>query len=167
MAINEFSVNQFLFTDGISPAEITRMEGIDNLEMCGTIPGKTESQAIFKKNYEDEYGESEVLYLPNVYDAVVVAGLAAYAAQAIGEEVTPITIRDYLRRVNDPNGQKVLAGSDEGLQRAMKMLDSGFTINYEGASGNVDFDENGDVIAPIDIWCYEDGEIVDKDLENF
>ena len=92
---------------------------------------------------------------------VVVAGLAAYAAQAIGESITPITIRDYLRRVNDSDGQKVIA-DEEGLKRAMKMLDSGVTINYEGASGNVDFDGNGDVLAPIDTWCYEGGEIVYK-----
>jgi len=50
----------------------------------------------------------------------------------------------------------------EGLKRGMKMLDSGFTINYQGASGNVDFDENGDVIAPVEIWCYEGGQIVTK-----
>jgi len=160
-----FSQSKFLFTDGIRPKNVIKIEGIDNLDkVCGTIPGteQTESLKIFKESYEDEYGElSDVLYQPNVYDAVVVAGLAAYAAQAIGESITPITIRDYLRRVNDSDGQKVIA-DEEGLKRAMKMLDSGVTINYEGASGNVDFDGNGDVLAPIDTWCYEGGEIVYK-----
>jgi hypothetical protein len=43
-------------------------------------------------------------------------------------------------------------------------LQAGLPINYEGASGNVDFDDNGEVMAPIEIWCYEGGEIVSKDL---
>ncbi len=172
IAIESYSFNQFLFADAIQPKDVEdaiRIEGINNLNrVCGTSPGdeQTESLDIFKESYKEEYGELPTgLYQPNVYDAVVVAGLAAYAAQAIGKSITPLAIRDYLRRVNDPDGQKVIAGA-ENLKRALKMLDSGVTINYEGASGNVDFDENGDVIAPIDTWCYEGGEIVyQKDVQ--
>jgi len=103
------------------------------------------------------------LYQPHTYDAVVVAGLAAYAAESIGESITPLTIREYLDDVNDSAGQTVIAGI-EGLKRGMKMLDSGITINYQGTSGNIDFDENGDVITPIEIWCYEGDKIVTQKL---
>jgi len=170
IAIESYSFNQFLFADGIQPKDVEDaigIEGIDNLDrVCGTSPKAepTESLDIFKATYKKEYGEfPEVSYQSNSYDAVVLAGLAAYAAQASGEEpIKPTTIRYYLRHVNDPDGQKVIAGP-ESLKLAMKMLDSGLTINYEGASGNVDFDEkNGDVIAPIEIWCFEGGEIVHK-----
>ncbi len=123
--------------------------------MCGTAHGfdLTYLRKNFDASYEAEYGEIPKSYQPNSYDAVILAGLAAYAAQAIGEQVTPITIRKNLRRVAGPEGEKVLAGV-KGIKRAMKLLDSGLTINYEGAAGNVDFDENGEVTAPIEIWCY-------------
>jgi len=164
-AIQDDFFNKFLFVDGSKSEDIIETVGADKLEgMCGTAPSfeQTESLDIFKAGYEAEYGRVPSLpFMPNTYDAVVVSGLAAYAAQAIGKPITPFTIRDYLRRVNDPDGQKVIAGS-ENLKRAMKMLDSGVTINYKGASGNVDFDENGDVITPIEIWCYEGGQIVHK-----
>jgi len=163
-AIDEKFFNQFFFVDGTRSDDI--IKAVPELNgMCGTAHGweETESREIFKATYKEEYGEfPEVSYQSNSYDAVIIAGLAAYAVQAIGESITPIAIREYLRRVNDPEGQKVIAGS-ENLKRAMKMLDSGVTINYEGASGNVDFDENGEVIAPIEIWCYEGGEIVHKE----
>ncbi|HDN27076.1 MAG TPA: hypothetical protein ENG03_08285 [Thioploca sp.] len=166
-AVENNFFDKFLFVDGTKSKKIVEIVGATALEgMCGTAPGvdkETDSWREFEKSYRDEYRKSpEELYQPHAYDAVVVAGLAAYAAEAIGETITPITIREYLRRVNDTkDGQTVTAGP-EGLKRGMKMLDSGFTINYQGASGNVDFDENGDVIAPVEIWCYEGGQIVTK-----
>lgn len=33
-------------------------------------------------------------------------------------------------------------------------------LNYEGAAGAVDFDEHGDVITPVDVWQYQNGEPV-------
>ena len=164
-AIDYNLFNQFLFVHGTKGQDIVDTVGHENLEgMCGTAPGgkETDSTELFIESYKREYDDEPTnLYQRHVYDAVVVTGLAAYAAQAIGEEVTPIIIRDYLRRVNDPEVPKVIAGP-EGLKRAMKMLDSGLKINYEGASGNVDFDENGDVLTSIEIWCYEGGKIVHK-----
>jgi len=57
-----------------------------------------------------------------------------------------------------------LPGSPVDLKRAFELLQAGKPINYEGASGNVDFDDKGEVMAPIEIWCYEGGEIVSKEL---
>jgi branched-chain amino acid transport system substrate-binding protein len=39
------------------------------------------------------------------------------------------------------------------------LIAEGKDVNYEGAAGSVDFDENGDVIGPIEIWKVEGGEI--------
>ncbi len=160
--------HDFIFVGGSKSRKIVEtIKPNGSLEgMCGTAPGvdySKESYKTFEKEYKTEYKDApEIWDKPNTYDAVVIAGLAAYAAQANGESITPLTIRDYLRRVNDKEGEKVIAGP-ENLKRAMKMLDSGLTINYEGASGNVDFDDNGDVITPIEIWCFEGGKIVHKE----
>ena len=42
----------------------------------------------------------------------------------------------------------------------LKLLKEGKDINYQGASGNVDVDENGDVIGVYDVWRVEaDGKL--------
>ena len=38
----------------------------------------------------------------------------------------------------------------------LKLLKEGKDINYQGASGNVDVDENGDVIGVYDVWQVAD-----------
>jgi len=47
----------------------------------------------------------------------------------------------------------------------MELIRNGEAINYQGASGNVDIDENGDVVGVYDVWqVNSDGtlEVVDK-----
>ncbi len=172
-AIENNLFDKFLFVDATkSQRQLENSSVGPHLEgMCGTAPGSEPTEEfleIFNTDYKAEYGEEppSLPFMFNTYDAVIIAGLAAYAAQAIGEEVNSISIRDYLRRVNDPNGKKVIAGRTEGLKRAMKILDSGLTIDYQGASGDVNFDDNGDVITPIEIWCYQGGKIVSQGNEQ-
>ena len=48
---------------------------------------------------------------------------------------------------------------------AMKLVKQGEDINYQGASGNVDIDSNGDVIGSYDVWkVNSDGslDVIDK-----
>jgi neutral amino acid transport system substrate-binding protein len=47
----------------------------------------------------------------------------------------------------------------------LKLLKEGKEINYQGASGDVDVDANGDVIGTYDVWTVgDDGKIkvIDK-----
>ena len=49
--------------------------------------------------------------------------------------------------------------------KRIALLKKGEDINYQGASGNVDIDENGDVIGNYDVWTVKsDGslDIIDK-----
>jgi superfamily II RNA helicase len=62
-----------------------------------------------------------------------------------------------MRFVANPPGQKIYPGD---FKKAFQLLKQGQTINYEGAAGSVDFDKNGDVVTPIEIWKYSAGEIV-------
>jgi len=50
-----------------------------------------------------------------------------------------------------------VAGED-GLKKAIELLKAGKDINYEGAGGAQDFDENGDVISPVEIWQFIENE---------
>jgi ABC-type branched-subunit amino acid transport system substrate-binding protein len=160
-AIEGGFIDNFRFVDGTkSETDIPEAVGAEALEgMCGTAPGaaETDSLTTFNETYIAEYGEiPPIPFQTNTYDAVVIAALAAYEAQVAGEELTPIAVRDHLRSVAGPPGEQVFAGP-ESLTRALELLADGQEIDYVGAAGDVNFDQFGDVVTPIDIWCYYDG----------
>ncbi|RKZ48485.1 MAG: hypothetical protein DRR16_17540 [Candidatus Parabeggiatoa sp. nov. 3] len=139
--------------------------------VCGTAPAVVFSDSMDKFNvrYQAEYGTLSTQLAGNAYDAVVVSTLAAYAVQAKGETMTAITIRDHLRDVAGAPGERVEPKIDE-LKRARELLQAGKQINYNGAYTDVDFDEKGDVSAPIDVWCVKDGQMITENTfmpDNF
>jgi branched-chain amino acid transport system substrate-binding protein len=86
------------------------------------------------------------------YDATY---LVALAIQQAGKADGP-SIRDNLRLVADPPG--IVIGPGQWALARSQMAQKQ-KINYEGASGSVDLDGNGDVIAPYDIWNVTNGQI--------
>ncbi len=73
-----------------------------------------------------------------------------------GLELTSVNIRDNLRAIAAPPGEVIMPGE---FKKAFDLLKKGRQINYEGAAGSVDFDRNGDVISPIEVWKYTKGTI--------
>lgn len=159
-AINIYDCKQFLFCDGSKSEELAAAVGPKNLEGdMGTSPGVAVGEAFLKFNadYKAAYGElPKSPFIANAYDAAAVIGLAAYAAKARGLPPTTENIRNQLREVADPPGTFVGPGE---FERAFKLLDQGQPVNYEGASGPVDFDQHGDVLAPIEVWRFHQGKI--------
>jgi branched-chain amino acid transport system substrate-binding protein len=168
-AIDNNLFKEFWFVGSTKSKELIEAVGKKDLEgMCGTVSsGLLSSPSLekFQESYNRKYGESQASFLPNLYDAIVLVALAAYSAQAMGEALTPLTVRDHLRKVAGWPGKQIIAGP-KGLREGLVYLLDKEAINYVGASGGVDFDENGDVVTPVEIWCYENGEIVVKDLEK-
>jgi branched-chain amino acid transport system substrate-binding protein len=160
-AIEFFNYKSFLFCDGTKSEKIISAIGADNLEgMYGTAPGSVggESLNLFNAAYEKEFGELPPLpFITNAYDAAATMGLAAYMAAVQGKELTSTNIRDNIRSVAGAPGEIVKPGE---LKKAMSLIKQGKEINYEGAAGAVDYDENGDVVTPFDIWQYKGGTIV-------
>jgi len=150
-----------LFCDGTKSVEMPKALGAKNLVgFVGTAPGSATGISLenFGRDYEQEYGTKPPLpFMDNFYDAVIVAGLSAAACQAQKKEITPLNVRDNLRFVANPPGEKINAGV-EGLKKALDLLKQGKDINYEGAAGSVDFDEKGDVVTPIEVWQYIENE---------
>jgi branched-chain amino acid transport system substrate-binding protein len=100
-----------------------------------------------------------------MYDAVALIGLAVKAAQVDGVKgMTGVAIRDRLRNVANPPGDVVGPGAAD-LKKALQLLDAKNEINYEGAAGSCDLDENGDVVTPIEVWKFADGKITTVRLE--
>ena len=92
-------------------------------------------------------------YAAHSWDA---AALLVLAAQASGKN-TGEGIQSKISAVANGPGE-VVTDVCEGL----KLLKSGKPINYQGASGNVDLDENGDVIGSYDIWTVKDDGTIGK-----
>ena len=146
----------FFFTDGMKSPVIIENLGAQFLNgSFGTAAearDDTDAAQHFQSAYEGAYGEvPPVPYIDTAYDAVYSIALAAVA----GESTDPVSIRDNLRVINDPDGEVVGPGE---FARAVELLDSGMPINYQGASGSVDFDANGDVGGTFAHWEIQDGE---------
>ena len=56
-----------------------------------------------------------------------------------------------MREVSNAPGTEV---SD--VCQGLELLRQGQDINYQGASGNVDIDKNGDVVGVYDVWTVKD-----------
>jgi branched-chain amino acid transport system substrate-binding protein len=96
--------------------------------------------------------------LANSYDATMIALLAMEAA---GKDATGEQIAAAVARVTDPNGTPVTADG-AGFAAAAEVLKAGGTVQYQGATGNVRFDANGDVSAPAVIWGFSADGIEEK-----
>jgi len=163
-ALSDGLFDQFLFPDGMQSEQIIEDVGGNYLEgMYGTGPGAADNQSYknYLAAYEAEYGEKPATaYTENAYDGTVVIALAMQAAGLDAFNADPgKAIRDNLRKVANPPGEKITA-SVEDFRKAMKLLSEGGDIDYEGAAGAIDFDQYGDTVTPILIWKIENGTIV-------
>ncbi|WP_445637087.1 Amino acid ABC transporter substrate-binding protein [Nostoc sp. DSM 114161] len=154
---------QVMLTDGMKSDEFPGQvgKGSDGKFIAsgtiGTVPG-SDGKALeaFKKLWQQKRGGSPGEFAPQSWDA---AALLVLAAQAAKENTGP-GIAKHIREVADGPGTEV-TDVCEGL----KLLQKGQDINYQGASGNVDVDANGDVIGVYDVWSVgDDGKIkvIDK-----
>jgi branched-chain amino acid transport system substrate-binding protein len=146
-----------LFCDGTKSIEMPNALGPENLAgFLGTAAGSVSGESLthFQNDYKAKHGDLPPLpYMDTLYDGIIIASLAAAAAQYADKPVTGVNVRDMLRKVSNPPGEVVVAGV-EGLKKALQLLKDGKDINYEGVAGSQDFDEHGDVFTPIDIWKF-------------
>ena len=166
-AIEFFKYRRFLFCDGTKSEDIIKALGARNVEgQLGTAPGTAGGKpyVMFNADYKTEYGSLPPLpFITNAYDGTAVIGLAAFAAKVKGLPLTATNIRNNLRAVANPPGEVIMPGE---FKKAFDLLRKGKKINYEGAAGSVDFDKNGDVVTPIEVWKYSKGKIVTVRVEH-
>ncbi len=156
-----FEYTSWQFTDGTKSIDIIGAMGAEAVEgLYGTAPGADPEwggYVAFSDAYEAAYGERPPLpYIDTGYDAMAVIGLAIAKAHIDGVEITSDNVRDRMREVANPEGEIVGVGE---FARAMQLMMDGTAINYTGAAGEVDFDDLGDVVTPVEIWQYVGGEI--------
>lgn len=108
----------------------------------GTLPGKS-MNAAFKKRMAAKYKAvtgkelEELAYGAETYDAVI---LAALAAQAAGK-ATGAGIKSQITNISKAGAGKVTVTN---FKDGLAALKAGKKINYDGYSGPIEFDKNGD-----------------------
>lgn len=147
---------QTFITDGLSSTDLSELLGAEATEgMLGTAPGAFSGDApkAFEAAYEKAPGPKRNLFDSTTFDDVILCYLGAVAAgSSDGEEIARAIVD-----VTAPGGKKV---TFEQLPEAIAALQNGEDIDYEGASGPVDWDENGDLSRYIyDISEFKGGKL--------
>jgi branched-chain amino acid transport system substrate-binding protein len=152
----EWDANKTFITDGLSSDTLPKDAGAEATEgMRGTTIGTFSGTApkAFDKLFTSAPGPKRATFDAQNFDAVILCYLAAVAAgSADGEK-----IKDEIVDVSGPPGTKY---TWEQLPEAIEALENGDDIDYEGAIGPVDLDDNGDPSRWVyDIIRFRDGEL--------
>jgi hypothetical protein len=139
-------------------------DGVEGVSHLFFSPGP--SADLFLREYEDVYGTPAVYRAPNFYDLGFVTSLAILVATKDLDDpttVTPAQVAAALKDLQDPAGEVITAGAAE-LARAVELVRAGKKINYEGASGPIDFDANAAVRNNLAHFRAEGGRFVDLEV---
>lgn len=135
------------------------MQFLGNFTGTDTASPRTESADAFVAAYTAKFdGPPNGPGLANSYDATMIALMAMHAA---GKDAKGADIAAKISSITDPNGTPVTADA-AGFTLAKEVLDGGGTVSYQGATGNVQFDKNGDVSAPAVTWTFSEGGIEEQ-----
>jgi branched-chain amino acid transport system substrate-binding protein len=123
-----------------------------------TKPPTGESTEAFVSDYESAYPDAQVFdpYSWNSYDALVSWALAVEQAGT----TDPASVKEEMRTVANPPGDAV--GYAE-FEAGVSAIEEGTDIDYAGPSGNVNYDDNGDVASDMVIVQVQEGEFVNQD----
>jgi len=120
-----------------------------------SAPIEQENYQAFASAFEEEYGQEPTSWAAYAYDCVINAALAIQAA----DEFTGAALQETVREVSRPSGEQVSTFED-----AHAILADGggaSDVDYQGVSGPIDFDENGDPVGFLQVVTVEDHEYVD------
>jgi ABC-type branched-subunit amino acid transport system substrate-binding protein len=147
--------------DGLRSSSLPQDAGREATEgMRGTAPTSAEApgEPIFDRLWNQEVGDPRQTFDSQQFDAVVLIALAAVAAGSSD----PADIAENIGPVSGPEGEKF--GVDQ-LEQALAAAANGDEIDYEGASGPIDLDENGDPgSADYATWVYRNGRLADEEV---
>lgn len=135
--------DRFIGTDGLRDDLLIKQVGADALAnsffSAPTSPADNPVAGPFHKRFDETYGEgSDKPFVDQAYDATMLIALAIEKAGSTDRTA----IRDALREVANAPGEVVVPGE---WDKAVKLIADGKDINYEGVSGQHEFDKAGDV----------------------
>ncbi|BAZ43177.1 periplasmic binding protein [Chondrocystis sp. NIES-4102] len=152
-----------LLTDGVYSDDFVRQVGKTSdgksiiAGSLGTVPGANgKALEEFTKLWNEKTQKELTAYVPHNWDAAILMMLAAEASDANTGE----GIKSKILEVANAPGTEVTDAC-----QAMELVRKGEDINFQGASGNVDIDQYGDVVGSYDVWkVADDGSlsVIDK-----
>jgi branched-chain amino acid transport system substrate-binding protein len=149
---------QYYGADSVSGDNVIENTPEDSMEgmkiVVPSAPVDQENYQEFASAFEEEYGEQPTAWSAYAYDCVVNAALAIQAA----DEFTGAALQETVREVSRPEGEQVTS-----FEAASEILADGGApsdVDYQGVSGPIDFDENGDPVGYLQILTVEDHEYV-------
>jgi branched-chain amino acid transport system substrate-binding protein/neutral amino acid transport system substrate-binding protein len=145
-----------LLTDGLATEEFPPLlaeAGIEATDVSGTRPfAEGAGTDAYTTAYGEQFdGEEPGIFSANTYDAVMLAALAASAAG----DTTGQAIQENLTDVSEGGAEITGENICDGLEQAA----AGEDVNYEGAAGSQNFDENGDVTSDYELLEVEGEEL--------
>lgn len=148
-----YATIQWIFSEGLyDPSFIgpAAAAGVDVSGFLGTAPSayggiNGPQYNSWVSNYTTKFGRAPSLFTANAYDGVY---LIAMAAQMAGD-ASGASIKANLQKVSAPPGTVIYPG---GWAAALAALKAGSDVNYQGASGAVDLNANGDPLSGYIVW---------------
>ena len=134
------------------------MDGMKLVEP--SAPAEAENFQSFASRFEDEFGEETTVWSAFAYDCVITAALSIQAADDFSGEALGEVVRDVTR----PEGEEVFT-----FEEAHEILADGGTaddIDYQGVSGPIDFDENGDPTGSLQVFEVQGHEYVPTEFRE-
>ncbi|MEE3662244.1 ABC transporter substrate-binding protein [Brenneria sp. g21c3] len=126
--------------EGMKTSTLIKSLGAENLStLLVSSPVSTTSTAseLFNQQFKAVSGDPNAVFTNTGYDAVFMLALAIEKAK--GDKAG---ISSALRAISGTEGDAILPGE---WSKAKALIDSGKPIHYQGASGSLSFDANGDV----------------------
>lgn len=151
---------QYVGADGMVGDSLIEAIGADVLDgMIATRPGSPDLPGtdIFNEAATAADIDPSAVFAAQAYDAAFLVALAIEQNGSAERE----GLSEALRSVSSAPGEVILPGEWE---KALELIAAGTEINYEGASGSHEFDENGDVPGVVVEMVVEDGSFTGKGL---
>ncbi len=139
-AIENGFFENFVGAEGMKTSAPIKAIGADNLKTfmaSAPVSSKSEALDIFNKAFTEAGGDINSSYVGPSYDAVF---LMALAIEKAGGDKAKLS--ESLRAVSNGEGEPIFPGE---WKKAKELIDAGKAIDYKGASGELNFDANGDV----------------------
>jgi branched-chain amino acid transport system substrate-binding protein len=150
-----FSPRKAFGTDSLATARLASAANVSNglRGVAISAPAEGATAEEFDKRFKARGTEKRQTFDAQQFDAVVLCYLAAVAAGTTKGSA----IKDQVRAVSAPPGRKFTWLQ---LDLAIKALEAGQDIDYEGASGPVDLNGDGDASAGVyDVYQFKNGQL--------
>lgn len=142
-------VSRFPSVLRLAGTSLVGQEGTSHIQLA---PGP--SGAVFASSLRAATGNDPQFLDAHTYDGVVALVLAvAIAGRGLDDpsQVTGARVRDAMSRVSAAGGTIIRTGPAE-LAKAFDLIAADKPINYEGASGPLDFSPDGNVMDMLVLW---------------